>query len=201
MAINLRLLKKGEEDQLGKTMSAAFFDDPLMKYMVPDDSKRLDKGNWFMSKAIGYCTKWGEVYTDDNFTGGSAWLTPGNTKMSTMRVLRAGLWQMPFRIGLGGFSRFNKLDSTASAVHKKHVQGDHWYLLVLGTHPDQQGTGIGTAAIDAGVAKADEAGLLAYLETGTESNVEYYTKRDFKIAEEFLIDGHLKAWAMVRQPS
>ena len=200
MANELRLLRKGEEDNLGRTMSTAFFDDPLMEFMVPDESKRLEIGNWFMSKGIGYCAKWGEVYTDDDFTGGSAWLTPGNTKMTTMRILRAGLWQMPFKIGLGGFSRFNKLDSVASAIHKKHVPGDHWYLLILGTHPERQGTGIGTAAIEAGAAKAAQAGLPVYLETMTESNVGYYTKRDFKVAEEFVIDGKVKTWAMVRQP-
>ncbi|MEE8416725.1 MAG: GNAT family N-acetyltransferase, partial [Desulfobacterales bacterium] len=36
-----------------------------------------------------------------------------------------------------------------------HVSGDHWYLLMLGVDPDQQGTGVGSAAIDAGAAKAD----------------------------------------------
>lgn len=56
------------------------------------------------------------------------------------------------------------------------------------------------AAIDVGAAKAAESGLPVYLETMTEDNVEYYTKRDFKIAEEFLVDGHLKTWAMVRHP-
>ena len=182
---SLRRLRKGEENQLGKTMSAAFFDDPLMKFMVPDDSKRMEKGNWFMSKGIGYCAKWGEVYTDDAFSCGASWLTPGNTTMSTMRILRAGLWQMPFRIGFGGFSRFNKLDSTASAVHKKHVTGDHWYLLILGTHPEHQGTGLGSAAIELGASKAGGAGMPVYLETMTESNVEYYTKRGFTVAEEF----------------
>ncbi len=196
----LRLLENHEADRLGQTMSAAFFNDPLMQYMEPDETKRLKKGNWFMSKGIGYCARWGEVHTDDEFRGGAAWLMPGNTTMSTMRILRVGLWQMPFRLGLGAFSRFNKLDSATSKVHKKHVPGEHWYLLLLGTPPEHQGSGVGSAGIEIGAGKAAQAGLPAYLETMTESNVEYYTKRDFKVVEEFMIDDHLKTWAMVRQP-
>lgn len=181
-------------------MSAAFFSDPLMEYLVPDEGKRGAKSRWFFEKAIAYCTRWGEVYTNDDMSGGAAWLSPGNTTMSTMRVLRAGFWQMPFQMGFGAFSRFNKLDSTAAAIHKKHVPGDHWYLLGVGTHPDKQGSGIGSAAIEIGAAKAAEAGIPVYLETNTESNVTYYSNRGFRVAEEFVVDGKLKTWAMVRDP-
>ena len=187
--------------KLGQTMSKAFFDDPLMEYMVPDKDKRLKIGNWFMAKAIGYCHKWGEVHADADLAGGSAWLSPGNTTMSTLRILRAGLWQVPFRIGLSGMSRFNKLDSESAKVHKKLVPGDHWYLMLLGVDPEMQKSGIGSAAIDVGAAKAQQAGLPVYLETMTQSNVDYFMKRGFEIGEEFDIDGKAHTWAMVRKPS
>ena len=182
-------------------MSRAFFNDPLMEFMVPDEDKRLKFGNWFFAKAIGYCHRWGEVHTDDNQEGGGAWLTPGNTTMSTLRILRAGMWQMPFRLGLGGMSRFNKLDGETAKVHKKLVPGNHWYLLMLGVDPEKQGSGIGSAAIDVGAAKAQQAGLPVYLETMTQNNVDYYMKRGFEIGEEFYIDGKAHTWAMVRKPS
>ena len=198
MAVELRTLRQGEEKRLAQAMTAAFFNDPLFEFLVPDEKQRVAKSGWFFEKAIGYCKRWGEVYTNEDNSAGSVWLTPGNTTMSTMRVLRSGLWQMPFRMSFGAFSRFNKLDSAAAAIHKKHVPGDHWYLLGLGTHPDKQGTGIGSAAIEMGAAKAAAAGLPVYLETNTESNVSYYSKRGFRVAEEFVVDGKLKTWAMMR---
>lgn len=200
MAVELRKLRPGEEKQLAETMSAAFFDDPLMKFMVPDEEKRMAKGKWFFEKATVYCDRWGEVYTNDDVSGGAAWLTPGNTTMSTMRLLRSGFWKMPFRMGLGAFSRFNKLDSAANAVHKKHVPGDHWYLLGLGTHPDDQNSGIGSAAIEIGAVKAATAGLPVYLETMTQDNADYYSKRGFRVAEEILIEDKVTIWAMVKDP-
>ena len=197
----VRMIDARETDQLGRSMSKAFFNDPLMEYMVPDADKRLKFGDWFFSKAVGYCQKWGEVHADENLVGGGAWLGPGNTTMSTMRVLRAGMWKMPFKLGLSGMGRFNKLDSETARVHKKLVPGDHWYLLILGVDPASQNTGIGSAGIEICAAKAQEAGLPVYLETMTQSNVDYYMKRGFEIGEEFDIDGDLHTWAMVRQPS
>ena len=197
----VRPLRAGELDQFGRSISRAFFTDPLMQYIEPDEEKRLKSGDWFLTKAVKICDMWGEVYTDDNLAGGGAWLTPGNTTISTMRVLRAGLWQMPFRLGFGAFARFNKLDSATADVHKRVVKGEHWYHLCLGVDPDQQNRGIGSAAIEAGAAKAQQAGLPVYLETMTQSNVDYYQKRGFEVAEEFDVDGQLHTWAMVRKPS
>lgn len=198
----MRPVQKHEVKRLVETMTMAFFDDPLTAYMEPDESKRLKKAKWFMSVLIGYCLRWGEVYADDKFRGGSTWLGPGNTNMTTLRGMRAGFWQMPFRLGLGALSRFSKLDSVSSKIHKAAAPGDHWYLLGLGTHPDHQGTGIGSAAIEVGTAKADEAGLPVYLETMTPENVDYYSKRGFEVAGEATVEGAVtvKVWGMLRQP-
>lgn len=184
--------------QLARSMAKAFFTDPLMTYIVPEDDRRRVVGEWFFAKAIGYCQKWGEVHADASLSGGAAWLPPGNTSMSTIRIMRAGFWQAPFRLGVGGFSRFNKVDEATRMVHKKAVPGDHWYLLLLGVDPDRQKSGIGSAAIEMGVAKAAVKKLPIYLETMTESNVAYYSKRGFTVAEEFVIDGEVRTWAMVR---
>ncbi|MDA1129780.1 MAG: GNAT family N-acetyltransferase, partial [Chloroflexi bacterium] len=94
----------------------------------------------------------------------------------------------------------NKLDSAATSAHKKHVSGDHWYLIGLGTHPDKQGLGIGSAVIEIGATKAAEAGLPVYLETMTQENVDYYSKRGFRVLEELVIDDKIKVWAMLRDP-
>lgn len=181
-------------------MAAAFFDDPVMKMMYPDEEKRARKGDWVMEKMVGYCARYGEVYTDDAVTGGSAWLTPGNTEMSMLRTIRSGLWQMPFRVGFRQMGRMNRMDSEIKKAHKKAAPGDHWYLQILGTHPDAQGKGLGTAAIEVGTAKADAAGLPVYLETMSESNVAYYEKRGFTIAETIEFEPELTIWAMLRQP-
>jgi len=81
----------------------------------------------------------------------------------------------------------------------KSVHGPHWYLFALGTKPELQGTGMGSALIDIGAAKADAAGIPCYLETGTESNVAFYTKRGFEIIDKADVLG-FTLWGMVRKP-
>lgn len=197
----LRPIQTEEIPRLATSMSKAFFNDPMMEYLLTDENSRQKATTWMFEKLAAYCGKRGEVFTDETQTGGSVWLTPGNTTISPIGILLAGMWQMPFRFGLRGFMRFNKLDAMASKSHKKHMPGDHWYLLGIGTDPDRQGTGIGTAAIEIGAAKAQAAGLPVYLETTAESNVPYYEKRDFKVVEEIAVDDELRIWSMVRNPS
>ena len=121
--------------------------------------------------------------------------------MTPIRTALTGLWQMPFRIGWGGFSRFGKLDGVASKAHKRAVQGDHWYLLGLGVDPNTQKTGLGTEAIDIGAARAKADGLPVYLETMTQTNVDFYTKRGFDVVEELTVEDDLKIWTMLKPAS
>ena len=134
----LRLIQYGEEARLANTMSRAFFDDPMTRYVMHDVEKPTKINNWMFTKLIQYCRKWGMVYTDENQTAASIWLTHGNTTMSPLRIIRSGMWQMPFRLGWKGFSRFGEIDAAASKAHKKLVPKDHWYLLMLGVDPDLQ---------------------------------------------------------------
>ena len=47
--------------------------------------------------------------------------------------------------------------------------------------------------------RADASGLPCYLETGTQSNIDFYTKRGFEIVGQAEFDGH-KLTGMVRPP-
>jgi len=54
--------------------------------------------------------------------------------------------------------------------------------------------------VEVGTSRADEAGVPCYLETGTQSNVDFYTKRGFEIVGQTDFDGHTLT-GMVRAPS
>ena len=171
-----------------------------MTFLEPDESKRIRFGQWFMTKGVELGRRWGANYANQAVTGVAVWFTPGNTTISTWKALRTGLMMLPFKVGLSGFGRFNSLDSATAAVHKKHMSELHWYLLALGVDPGAQGTGVGSALIEKGAVQAAEAGLPCYLETMTESNVDYYTKRSFEVVADFEVPSGPRTWAMVRRP-
>lgn len=167
--------------------------------MAPDEKKRAAIGQWFFEKAIGMGERWGEVYTNDDAAAVSVWFPPGETELTPMKMLRAGLAMLPFKTGLGGVSRFMKVGPVTEKLHHHSVEGRHWYLLALGTKPELQGTGLGSALIDVGAKQADAAGLPCYLETATESNVAFYTKRGFEVKDKADVLG-FTLWGMTRQP-
>jgi GNAT superfamily N-acetyltransferase len=76
----------------------------------------------------------------------------------------------------------------------------HWYLSFLGTLPDRQGFGIGTALLRAVLAHCDEKQLTAHLITATRKNVSYYEHRGFRVMQTSELPNGPTAWSMTRQP-
>ncbi len=192
-------LVSGEEaKRLGTTISEVFFDVPMTVYLMPDTSKRRNQLEWFFSTIYRYCQRWGEVYADADLTAGSAWLLPGHNSMSTLNLLRIGFWQMPIKLGWSGSTRLMKPSDATEKVHKRVMPSPHRYLLTLGVTADSQGTGLGTALLNPETKRAGQSNLPVYRETMTEKNVDYYSKRGYVVAEEFVVDSQVRTWAMIK---
>lgn len=113
-------------------------------------------------------------------------------------MARVGMAAMPFKAGISGTMRFFKAMSVTEELHKA-VDGPHWYLMAIGTRPDLQGTGLGSALVELGTAQADTARIPCYLETGTESNIALYRKRGFEVTGQKVVYG-FTVCGMVRPP-
>lgn len=74
---------------------------------------------------------------------------------------------------------------------------DHWYLQMVGTHPDWQRRGIGAQLISEGIEWARRDGLGVYLETETVENVSYYRHLGFDVRSEWdVAEGGPHMWGM-----
>jgi predicted N-acetyltransferase YhbS len=113
-------------------------------------------------------------------------------------MLRVGMAGLPVRLGISGTRRFAAAMSATEEFHQQ-VEGPHWYLVALGTRPEHQGEGLGSALVELGTARADDQGLPCYLETGTASNVAYYSRRGFEVVGQTELFGHTLT-GMVRKP-
>ena len=65
----------------------------------------------------------------------------------------------------------------------------HYYLSLLGTHPDHRGRGIGMGLLAANLAMLDELGMPAYLESSNRANDRRYESLGFELIGEFAAPG------------
>lgn len=181
-----------------RTLAEAFGDDPLMHIVAPDERKRRAVGAWFFERVVEVGLRWGRVWGNEDTSAVAVWLPPGDTDLTTGRLLRTGFWALPFKAGLAGTARFGRAMSATEALHHA-VQGPHWYLLAVGTRAARRGQGLGSALVELGTSEADAAGASCYLETGTQANVDFYARRGFEVTGEVDVEG-FRVVGMVRPP-
>ncbi len=194
----IQRLDARDADAAAATLADAFFDDPLLQIVAPDEATRRRWGPWFMSLPLRYGLRWGEVWATDDTSAVAVWVPPGSGEMGLGRMLRVGLARMPFRLGIGGTRRFMESLSMTEPFHQS-VGVPHWYLVAVGARSERQGHGLGSELVDVGTSRADAAGVPCYLETGTQSNIDFYTKRGFEIVGQTDFDAHTYT-GMVRPP-
>lgn len=198
--VDVRLAQKPDVKELSRVLGRAFFDDPVMMWMVPDDAKRaralpivfgaMMRHHFLRNNAV-------ETGSKDGTIGAAAlWDPPGRWKQTPReeaRMMPSFLWAMGLQVGRGmGMSELMK---------KNHPEEPHWYLAVIGSDPDVRGAGFGNALMRSRLDRCDAEGAPAYLESSKESNVPYYLRFGFEVTGEIALpDGGPTMWQMWRRP-
>jgi hypothetical protein len=92
-------LEPNRIDDAARTMAVAFHDDPMLLVMQPDESKRTEFGRWFLGMFLQLAASRGQLWGNEDASAAAVWLLPGETELSTLEFLRAGMWRLPFRLG------------------------------------------------------------------------------------------------------
>jgi ribosomal protein S18 acetylase RimI-like enzyme len=180
-------LDESRIDEAAAVLGRAFFDDPLERYMVPDDAERLKASSARFRNILRYGHLFGEVYTAAESPGAAAmWLPPGETEMSEERMQQAGMFELRAIVGQEAFSRFIPVIDVFDGLHASDAPGRHWYLLVVGVDPLKQRRGLGGALVEPMLARADAEGVPCYLETANETNVGFYAHLGFAIIHDIV---------------
>lgn len=62
------------------------------------------------------------------------------------------------------------------------------YLWILGTDPQQQGKGYGSAILTKAIREQELNQIPLYLETSSEANVKYYERKGFSLYRSIVLD-------------
>jgi GNAT superfamily N-acetyltransferase len=197
-SVIVRKATAADVDALARTLARAFQDDPVISWMIPDDEKRLRLGpfgfeTWlqkiYMPKA--------EVYTDEARKVGALWAPPGKWRMSVGLQARMA----PRMLRLFGVRRMPLILKGLATLDKAHPdEQPHYYLGILGTDPDRQGKGLGSAAMQPVLERCDREGVGAYLESSKEANVPFYRRHGFEVTGEVHMPDGPPLWPMWRDP-
>lgn len=194
-------IRKMTASDLGPAASVfahAFYDDPLMGWMVPRDARRLRRLERIF--ALTLRRVWlpeDECYVTGPAIGAAAWMPPGTWKLSMPAQLR----MLPGSVHAvrGDFPRMAKLDSFIDERHP--AEPAHWYLNAMGVTPAWQGRGYGTALMRPVLERCDRERVPAYLETSTPGGRRLYERNGFEVVEECRVaDDAPPIWRMWRDP-
>lgn len=190
---------------VGGALARAFQHDPIQSAVIPDADRRSAMLPCIFTALLrGTAASHGEILTTTDAAAAALWHPPG-VRLKVSAMLRAyGLdvfrviGSTPVRSYPGMIAMF----STLERQRKVHMPRPHWYLAVLGVDPDHQGRGLGTALVRAGLGRAADVGVAAYVEAETESNVAFYEALRFTVLERVHIERlRLPMWLMARDPA
>jgi RimJ/RimL family protein N-acetyltransferase len=195
--VSCRLAVVDEEDALALTFAAAFADDPVLGWLLPDDRVREERLRRFFTIELRHMAfARGTVWTCDGLHGGAMCMPPG-------------AWQLPPRVALAQAPEFGRAfgrrlpiaTALQGLMELRHERRAHWYILAVGVRPQHQGQGLGTALISPTLARCDREGLPAYLEASSERSAALSERLGFEHVRELRLGGSPPLWLMLRPPA
>ena len=198
--LELTVLSESALSEAAAIQARAFFDDPLFEFVFPDERDRQERLAWTMRMGLTYGQRFGRVDTTaGTMLGHAVWLPPGETQIADERLADAGFVDPADHMGEEALGRFGAFMEQIAPIHERLVPDPHWYLMILGVDPPYQGQGVGSALLQATLARADAEERPCYLETAKSRNVAFYRKHGFDVLEETdIARGGPHVWLMMR---
>ncbi len=197
--VELRPTERADVRSLSKVLARAFYDDPVMTFMLPDDearAKALPPMFATLTRHHFLARRGSEVASRDGAIGAATlWDPPGQRKSSRWEELR----MMP-TLAWHFRSRGKQTQALGRAMEEAHPEEPHWYLMVIGSDPTVRGAGFGQALMRSRLDRCDGERAPAYLEASKAELIPYYSRFGFEQIGEIQIPEGPKMWPMWRSP-
>ena len=165
-----------EQARAVATLVSAFTDDPVERWLWPDDEGYATHFPRLVvalgGKAFGAQTAWhlGE------FAAVALWFAPGLEPDGDL-IVSAIAETVSADKHDDTFAVLEEMDAT-------HPKYPHWYLPWFGVDAARQGHGLGSQLITQCLAIVDTSHLPAYLETPNPRNISFYERHGFEVTGE-----------------
>jgi GNAT superfamily N-acetyltransferase len=172
-------------ESVTELFALAFYDDPTWSWAFPDARQRLEQLRALWGLYVRGAMPHGWVWMTDDGGAASLWIPPGKPELLDEDEARL---EPLLRTLIGPHAdQVLALIDRFEANHPLHTP--HYYLSLLGTHPEQRGQGKGMGLLAANLARLDELGMPAYLESSNRANDRRYERLGFVLVGEFAAPG------------
>ena len=200
MSPQARPARKDDIGGLSRTLARAFYDDPVMVWLLPDEKARTAQlGRLFTTMTRHHHLGRGgvEVACNGPGVGAAALWDPPNQWQETPR---AQLAMTPTFIRVFGL-RSMRGRPVQELMKRFHPEEPHWYLATIGSDPTVRGKGFGQVLMRSRLDRVDAEHAPAYLESTKPENIGYYQRFGFEVTGEIVLpDGGPTMWPMWRSP-
>jgi GNAT superfamily N-acetyltransferase len=184
--MSARVATEADIDLVTEIISLAFAGDPVWARTLGGEGKRPEElsGFWRLFVQGGLRYPWVWLWNDGE--AASLWIPPGGTEMSEAQEQEFGT----LAAALLSDEAAAYLSAVVTAFDANHPHDEpHYYLSLLGTHPAHRGRGAGMALLADNLARVDEEGMPAYLESSNPANDHRYARLGFKPIGQFALPG------------
>jgi ribosomal protein S18 acetylase RimI-like enzyme len=191
----IRRATRADARALATMLARAFHDDPVMSWFFPDLKRRLAQNRRFFAMRLRQLLPQEETYTVDGHGAAAIWAIPERAHLTFLETARMSVVLAP-AIGRRGPTILRGVEM----IEKAHPTNPHYYLAVLGTEPELQGQGLGSALMQPVLDACDRDEVPAYLESSKERNIAFYARHGFRVTGEMNLPSGPTAWSMWRDP-
>lgn len=191
----MRQAAPGDIPRLRAVLAEAFYDDPVIGWLMPDAERRPARLRRFFGIELRHLAlPRGSIWTTSDLAGAALIMPPGKWRVPLRATLLEG---GAFGARLGRAARFG---AAMEWRHAREVRGPHYYVRDVGVLPAAQGKGLGSALLRPALAQCDREGLPAYLEASSERNAALYERLGFELTGELRVAGSPPLRLMLRPP-
>lgn len=195
MAVTVRKASGADVPEVAETLAQAFFTDPVFTWWIPAEQRRKEILPAFFALAAAAFLPADEIYRDADGIAAAVWAPPGGQPSDEdMTELTPALAEATTEYA-------DTLFEILEVLNAHHPTEEHFYLFLLGTRPEWQSRGLGSALLRAVLDGCDENGTPAYLEASSPRNRDLYARHGFAVTEEVRVRDSPPFWCMWRAPA
>jgi ribosomal protein S18 acetylase RimI-like enzyme len=192
----------GDRQALNGVFAAAFADDPVFAWLIPDrDELVAVLPTVFDAFADAFARHDATHLVDGDGTaseavGAALWAPPGVEPVHPDDEDRLGE-----RLAEACGPHMDRMATCMEVFGAAHPDEPVWFLQFLGVDPGHQGRGHGSTLLRAVLDAADRAGEAAYLDATSPQNRRLYERHGFRTVGDLVLPDGPTVYAMWRSPA